>query len=159
MKHFTNLAGAAVIGLLVYFSAKFAEHAALHDAVSGLNSSMMLEFWLAIWDRLATICIASAAVTFLFWYALGQSLQSDFSGQSTKRPFWILLLVAPAVVAVWAVLALPTVLHGEWLAELFLFVDALVTFWLMSALFSPSRVKYDPPLSEPLRKARDASGI
>lgn len=158
MKHVTNFAGAAIVGLLLYFAAKFGEHSALYSGVSGFGT-MLQGVWLSRWDHLALYCICAGAATFVLWYLIGQSLEVDPHAKSTKRPVWILLLVLPAVVAVWGIFTLPPVTQNLWLAQLFLFLDALVSFWLMSAFFSPSRVKFDPLLSEGLRKLRDSSGL
>jgi len=155
MKHVKNLAGMILIGAMMEYLVIPGESLALASLITGMPPSITLDDWLHKWGTFATITIATGLATFLLWYAIGIWSNPDFTAQSSKRPIWIVLLIFPLLVAVSTPFLLPDA-SSKWLAVLFLGFNAVFTYWLVSAGFSPSRVKTAPVAGEKVRKVTDA---
>jgi hypothetical protein len=145
VKHVKNIAGMVLVGLFMEFGVKAVQTAAITTWVSGVEGGLTLDAWAKQWSAWATYAILAGLGTFLFWYVAGQYiLQPDFSGTSSKRPVWILFIVGPVIIAEIGVILLPAAQSFEWMAYAFLFFNAVFSYWLASAMFSPSLVKTAP---------------
>lgn len=155
MKHIKNFAGMILIALLLELVIKPGEAMALTPLISGVGD-LSVDEWVRKWGEWCSITAGAGLFGFFLWYLIGVFSAPDFTGQTSKRPVWILLLIIPIVTVVAAFFLLPPADSFEWLAVIFLGVNALFAYWITSAGFSPARVKTAPVAGEPVRKLTDA---
>ena len=157
MKHIINLAGAALFNVLVVFLVRFVETQGLQPYVSGFADGVSVDDWLARFSDDATIGVGVAFGTFILWYLYGQFLFSPSArGDSSARPMWILFALPPFLMSLYQSFTMPVISEGRLAVTGLLFLNTLLTFWFVTAMFSPTLVKTAPFLFDLPRKLRDA---
>jgi len=157
MKHVINIAGfIGVLALMEFLVTQVGEVEALRPLVGGLESNLTVDEWLRQFFSWATDCVVVGGLTFVVWYLFGQFTSPNWRGTASKRPWWIIGIIFPCLMALAAMFMLPTAQTGTWLANVFFFFNGIFTYWLISAMFSPTMVKTHVPASAGLRRLRDA---
>ena len=158
MKHVVNIAGfIAILRIMQLGVIQLAEIEALRPVIGNFDSgTLTIDDWLREFYKWASYTTWAGAFSFVVWYLFGQFTSPDWSGLNNKRPWWIVGIFFPGVMAVIAIFMLPIAHSGTWLANAFLVFDGIFTYWLSSAMFSPTMVKTHPPFSRGLRRLRDA---
>jgi threonine/homoserine efflux transporter RhtA len=155
MKHVKNFAGMIAIAAVLEFLIKPGEATALTAFVSDVGT-LTIDEWVRTWAGWASLATGSGLLAFIIWYLIGQASAPDFTGATSKRSVWILLSLIPMLAIVIGFFLLPEATSFVWLAVLFLATNAMGSYWIASAAFSPSRVKTAPVFAEPVRKLTDA---
>lgn len=158
MKHLVNIVGFLCIwAFMQLVLVQYAEIEGLRPAIGGIEASgLNVSDWLRDFYTWASYCVGAGAFSFVVWYLFGHFTPPDYGGLASKRPWWILFLVVPIVMTVVSIFLLPTPQYGSWMADLFLTIDSVFTYWLSSALFSPTMVKTHVPFASEIRQWRDA---
>lgn len=153
-----SVAGMVVIAVLIALVANFGETSVLRPLISGIEESadLTVEEWVKQFADLAMLAIGAALVAAILWYVWAEYMAKiDYSGRTSSRPIWILLMVIPIVAAEYGCLKVPAAASGAWLAYAFLWLNAIFTYWLATAMFSPSRVKTVVVMSDGPRALRE----
>ncbi len=152
MKHLACIVGIALITVGVYFLMFYVEIKILEGQVIP-PAGVKIGLWLDGFKHWAVIGIGISCAASLLWYALGQCLFNiDGSGKANSgRIVWCLLLVLPAVAIILGIYYTKFPQEAGWIAFVFYILNAILCYYLTTALFSPDKLKYVVPGSKYLR--------
>ncbi len=117
------------------------------------RADVTLEAWLESFRWWGTIGIAASLAAGVIWYVMGQFLfkVNDWK-DAGKRPVWVLLSLIPIGASVAAIFFTQQAQNYAWVAYVFYVVNGLLSYYLGTALFSPSSFKYTPVGASKLRR-------
>jgi hypothetical protein len=152
MRHLANIAAILVTAVAVVACTVFLEEQIVLQRSVIPAAGTLLPEWLDDFRWWSIAGIAVAAVAALIWYVLGAWVFLVNSPiDINRRPHWSLLLVLsvmPTMAAWWLT---PSALVGTWMACGFWALNGAGTYYLATALFSPSGFAYTAPGSRHLR--------
>ena len=153
MKPIVHIVLMTLVATSFYAVLVFVEANLVMDAVIVPPADVDLDEWLENFQLWGSVGIGLSLVTALLWYALGQWVfKIDHWKASGKRHIWILLFLVPVGGAVLAIAMTGQAQEGALYAYLFHVVNNLVSYYLETALFSPSSFKYSPIGAQKVRR-------
>lgn len=153
MKHLAHLilivlTTAVFFGLMVFVE----QDLALYEMVIP-PADVTLEEWLDSFRLWGSVGLGISLAAALGWYVLGQWwFMVDSWNNADKRPIWGLLFLFPLAGAILACILTQRAQEGSVLAYAFYFINGLLSYYLATALFSPSSFKYTPIGADKLRR-------
>lgn len=153
----TGTVVSAALSVIVYLVLVYFEGYYLYDIFQAQPSGKVrLDTWINEFYENAIPTVGFALLGVLAWYAVGH-LRYRVSNWKSAGGFlaWLLIftLTVVAVFAYGYYYTKPTEDLGKYFACLFYLGNAALLYWLSTATFSPSTVKYVPPGSIRLRLA------
>ena len=143
--------------VLTYLILAYLEGYYLYDIFEAQPSGKVrLDIWINAFYENALTTIGFAFLGVLAWYFVGYVLYRITNWKNAKGFLAWLLIFVLTVIAVFAYgyyFTQPTEDLGKYLACLFYVGNAALIYWLSTAIFSPSTVKYVPLGSIRLRLA------
>ena len=148
-----DIAGIVFIALITYLIVIYIEEGlVLYETVSppaGVN----LEEWLSSFRLWALVGITLSLFAGLLWYAMGQwVVKVDRWKEANKRPTWFLYSIIPLVGVVLGIVLTERAQTGAWPAYIFFVCNCGFCFYIATAMFSPSSLKYVPPFAKKIRR-------
>ena len=116
-------------------------------------ADVTLEEWLDSFRRWGTTGLAFSLAAGVGWYALGQwGFRLDALRETSKRPLWGLFFLLPLLGVILGIVLTQRAQEGGALAYLFYFINGMSSYYLETALFSPSAFKYTPIGASKIRR-------
>jgi hypothetical protein len=152
MKHVVRMLGMLAIAYIVFLLMLYVEiEVVLNELI--IPTTGTTEAWLDIFRSWATVGIFGSLVAGLGWYSLAQwGLRVKDWRMVGKRPVWFLLVLVPAALSVLACIFTDRPLEGELYTYVFYVLNNFVTYYIGTALFSPSAYMYIPLGATKLRR-------
>jgi len=151
-QHIVRIAGIVAIVGVFYLLVSTGEYQLLYSSVLPPDGTM-IEDWLSEFQKWAIIVIVVSGLTSLFWYIMAQfAFHVDSWKESDKRGFWGVLILAPVIAVIVAVLFTQGPKTGGWLVYLLYGLNGLLCYYLSTVLFSPPSFKYTPWGATKLRR-------
>lgn len=153
MKHVAHLVLITLVAGAFFLLMVFVEQdLALYETVVP-PADVTLEEWLDSFRLWGTVGIAISLTAGLGWYVLGQwgFSMSTLKG-TNKRPIWGLFFLLPLLGVVLGIVLTQQAQEGGALAYLFYFINGVSSYYLETALFSPSAFKYTPIGASKIRR-------
>ena len=151
MRHAGHIFGIAFITVLFLFVA-YLESLLLDTNPPQLPEGVTIEQWMASFQMWAIFCVASAGVTSLLWYVLGQWVFNiDKWEGSGKRMLWVLLFIVPIITIIASCICVERTESSLMVVYVFFFFNGVLPYYFATLLFSPSAFKYTPALAKQIR--------
>lgn len=153
----TGAVFSAVFSVIAYLGLVYFEGYYLYDVFEAQPSGKVkLDTWINEFYAAALITVGIAFVGVLIWYLVGYFYYRITDWKNAKGFLAWLSIFVVTIVSVFAYgyyFTQPTEDWGQRLAILSYIVNAALIYWLSTAIFSPSTVKYAPLGSISLRFA------
>ena len=147
-----NLGGILGTTGLFYLALHQLENSLLRDIVYPV-ANISFDHWIDKFNALGFIGLIVALLSSLLWYITAEwFLKINSSRRNSGRIIWAIIFFPPGITAVGTMFLIPGTSSGLIFSAVLHVVNITLSYYLATALFSPSAFKYTPLLAKSLRR-------
>lgn len=153
IKYVVHFVGILIISVCFYLLANFVEKDLILERLVIPPPGVKLPQWLDSFKFWANWGITVSLVAILLWYVIAQwGFKVNHWSASGKRVIWSLFFILPVIVIILGFVLTQQAQEFGWIVYLFYIFNGVLSYYLATALFSPSSFKYTPLWADKLRR-------